>query len=120
MPSLAGQSYCLQALTDAKRPISTGQVAKYMSMSWKTARDNLEALFKLGMVEKGKVGKNKRIYWRTDTKLLDSIDYEGKDHKRRYKELKIKDHDRRSVGYVGRKINAKDRESVMRSWEKRK
>jgi len=54
----------LGTLVNAKRPISTKQVADFSLVCWKTARDNLEALFNIGVVEKGKVGNNKRIYWR--------------------------------------------------------
>ncbi len=74
MPSDLTMGNILTVLFYANRPISTQQVAKYLEASWKTARDNLEEMYKLGMVERGRVGKNKRIYWRTDSKILDKAD----------------------------------------------
>ena len=84
-------SNVLSALLDFGQPVSTMQVAKRMSISWKTARDNLEALFKLGMVERGKVGTNKRIFWRASHDTLDKINYESKEFKKKEKSLKIKE-----------------------------
>ena len=84
-------SNVLTTLIYANRPISTKQVAELMKVSWKAARENLQALFDLGMVEKGRVGNNKRIYWKTNEKLLDSIDYESKKFQKKEKVLKIKE-----------------------------
>lgn len=57
------RSLLLTTLVDANRPISTKQVAGFSGVCWKTARDNLEDLFRVGIVKKGTVGNNKRIYW---------------------------------------------------------
>lgn len=51
-------------LIDADRPLSTKQIASYGRFCWKTTRDHLENLFKLGLVCKGRVKNNKRIYWK--------------------------------------------------------
>ncbi len=83
-------SNVLSALVEFDQPVSTMQVAKMMMISWKTARDNLEALFKLGMVEKGQVGKNKRIFWRSSDAIIDKVDSSSKEFKEKGKELKIK------------------------------
>ena len=64
MPSYKIQGQLLGTLIDAKRPLSTKKVAIFSEVSWKTARDNLEKLFELGMVYRGRVGNNKRIYWK--------------------------------------------------------
>ena len=91
MPTRSNMSSVLSALLDFGQPVSTMQVAKAMCISWKTARDNLEALFKLGMVERGKVGTNKRIFWRADDKILDKINFESEEFKEKEKSLKIKE-----------------------------
>lgn len=89
MPSRKNMSWILTCLVNSDRPISTRQVAKFLDVSWKTARDNLEALFKLQMVEKGHVGKNKRIYWRTDEKIINTLSVKKMEKKE--KTMKIKD-----------------------------
>ncbi len=91
MPTRSNMSNVLSALLEFGQPVSTMQVAKFMDISWKTARDNLEALFKLGMVQRGKVGENKRIFWKTDTKIMDKINYESESYKEKEKKLKIKE-----------------------------
>lgn len=58
------QGLLLGTLIDARRPLSTKQIAIFSQVAWKTARDNLEKLFNAGLVYKGKVGKNIRIYWK--------------------------------------------------------
>jgi len=62
-----------------------------MSISWKTTRDNLEALFELGVVERGKVGTNKRIFWRASHETLEKINFESEEFKKKEKSLKIKE-----------------------------
>ncbi len=54
----------LGGLIEARRPLSTMQIAKFSNICWRTARENLEGLFDLGLVYKGRVGRNKRIYWK--------------------------------------------------------
>lgn len=90
MPTTLNMSNVLSALLDFDQPVSTMQVAKAMCISWKTARDNLEALFQLGIVEKGQVGTNKRIFWRGSHEMLDKIDFNSREHKEKEKSLKIK------------------------------
>lgn len=58
------KSEILTKLIVARRPLSTKQLAVCSKVSWKTARDNLEKLFKLALVCRGRVGNNKRIYWK--------------------------------------------------------
>ena len=82
-------SLALTTLVNSNRPISTRQVAKFLDVSWKTARDNLEALFRLQMVERGKVGKNKRIYWKTDEKIIRTLSL--KEIEKKEKMLNIKE-----------------------------
>lgn len=89
MPKYSTMGLMITVLSDANRPLSTQQIAKFAGISWKTARDNLEALFDAGMVERGRVGKNKRIYWRTDEEIIDKSSI--KKHKEVEKRLKIKD-----------------------------
>ena len=81
----------LSALFEFGQPVSTMQVAKFMDISWKTARDNLEALFKLGMVERGKVGDNKRIFWRSEESVMEKINFESREYKEKEAKLKIKE-----------------------------
>lgn len=73
MPSRNNMSRILSALIYIAQPVSTKQVAGLVGISWKTARDNLEALFHLSMVERKRVGKNKRIYWRTDERIIRTL-----------------------------------------------
>ena len=75
MPKFITMGNIITVLISSKRPLSTQKVAYYLGISWKTARDNLEALFEMGGVEKGKVGKNKRIYWRTTQTIIGKISY---------------------------------------------
>ncbi len=91
MPTRSNMSNVLSALLEFGQPVSTMQVAKFMDISWKTARDNLEALFKLGMVQRGKVGENKRIFWKTDDKILSKMNYKSESYKEKEKKLKIKE-----------------------------
>lgn len=58
------ETLLISTLINAKRPLSTKQIAGYIGICWKTARDNLEKLFNSGLVFKGSVGANKRIYWK--------------------------------------------------------
>jgi hypothetical protein len=81
----------LSALLDFGQPVSTMQVAKLMEMSWKKIMDNLEALFKLRMVERGKVGTNKRIFLREGHETLEKINFESEEFKKKGKSLKIKE-----------------------------
>jgi len=64
MSSYKTQGQLLGTLMDAKRPLSTEKVAIFAGVCWKTARENLDKLFELGLVYRGKVGNNKRIYWK--------------------------------------------------------
>jgi len=64
MTNYKTQGLLLGTLMDINVPLSTEQIANQTSIAWKTARDNLEKLFNLGLVMKGKVGNNKRIYWK--------------------------------------------------------
>ena len=96
MPTRTNMSNVLSALLDFGQPVSTMQVAKAMFISWKTARDNLEALFNLGMVQRGKVGTNKRIFWKADHEVLNKIDFESTEFKEKEKKLKIKEGDNRA------------------------
>ncbi len=73
MPKYLTMGNIITVLLDANRPLSTQKVANFIGISWKTARDNLEALFEMGAVEKGKVGKNKRIYWRTTSTMMQRL-----------------------------------------------
>lgn len=91
MPTRTNMCNVLSALIDFGQPVSTMQVAKRMMISWKTARDNLEAVFKLGLVEKGTVGKNKRIFWKGSDEIVDRVDFGSKEYKEKEKSLKIKE-----------------------------
>ena len=90
MPTNLNMGHVLSALLDFGQPVSTMQVAKGMGISWKTARDNLEALFKLGVVEKGQVGKNKRIFWRCTQEMMHKLDTESKEYIEKEKQVKIR------------------------------
>ena len=81
----------LSALFEFRQPVSTMQIAKFMGISWKTARDNLEALFKLGMVQRGKVGENKRIFWKSDESVFKKVKVESREFKEKEAKLKIKE-----------------------------
>jgi len=88
MPSKVNMSNVLSVLVEFEgQPVSTLQVAKWMELSWKTARDNLEALFNLGLVERGRVGNNKRIFWRSSTKKLESINFNSEEYRKKEKKL---------------------------------
>jgi len=43
------------------------------------------------MVQRGKVGEDKRIFWKTDDKIRSRIDYESESFKEKEKKLKIKE-----------------------------
>jgi len=58
------QGLLLGTVRIVNRPISTREVSNYSKVCWKTARDNLETLFKLGLVLKGEVKSHKKIYWK--------------------------------------------------------
>lgn len=64
MSSYKTQGLLLGTLINIVMPVSTMQVATLAGVSWKTARDNLENLFKLGFIMRRRVGNNKRIYWK--------------------------------------------------------
>lgn len=64
MPTMNNMVKNLSGLVEFGQPVSTLQLAKSLGICWSTARSNLEGLFNLGIVEKGRVGNNKRIYWR--------------------------------------------------------
>ena len=78
MPSWNTKMSCMETLIIARRPMSTQEIAKYLTREWKTIRDNLEELYEAGFVLKGNVGKNKRIYWKPNyeafIKLIERMD----------------------------------------------
>jgi len=90
MPKHITMGNIITVLVNSNRPISTQKVAYFLGISWKTARDNLEALFQMGGVEKGRVGKNKRIYWRATPTMIHRISI--KRMKEVEKKLKIKEY----------------------------
>jgi len=64
MKNINTQGLLLGNLIYLDAPLSTMQVAELSGMAWKTARNNLEKLFEVGLVCKGRVGNNKRIFWK--------------------------------------------------------
>jgi len=81
-------SLILTLLVNSNRAITTREIAKYLDVSWKTARDNLESLFSLSMVEKGSVGKSKKIYWKTDEKTIRTLSLKEIDEKEKTMDIK--------------------------------